>query len=303
MAGQVRPGEGSPSKGCQVSPLRVIPHKTRSRHSLDHHEEGDELTVPASPLAAAPLSGKTVLITGAARGIGRAIAQRAAGAGASLILGDLDSEELAKTVRELTGRSVQVVAQACDVRKPHDLESLVASGSRRFTHPDMVFANAGIEGRLCDPWDCSDEDFMRVLDINLAGIWRTMKVTLPQMVARGSGSVVATSSAAGLVGAGGLAAYVASKHGVVGLVRSVAASVAKSGVRVNALCPGLVGTSMLDRLAATAPAIREAFLAMTPMGRLAELEEVAAAALWLASSDAGYVTGTALSVDGGYTCQ
>jgi NAD(P)-dependent dehydrogenase (short-subunit alcohol dehydrogenase family) len=280
-----------------------MPGGARAGHCGTCHDEDDELTVPASPISASTLAGKTVLITGAARGIGRAIAQRAAQAGAVLILGDLDTDELAQTARELSGQGAQVLAQACDVRKPQDLESLLANGVRRFAHPDMVFANAGIEGHLCAPWDYTDEDFMRVLDVNVAGIWRTLKVTLPVMVERGSGSVVATSSAAGLVGAAGLAAYVASKHGVVGLVRSVAASVAKSGVRVNALCPGLVGTSMLDRLAAQEPAIRDAFLALTPMGRLAQLEEIAAAALWLASSDAGYVTGTALSVDGGYTCQ
>ena len=261
------------------------------------------MTAPASPIAASSLAGKTVLVTGAARGIGRAIAQRAAQAGAALILGDLESSELDQTADELSRQGAEVIAQACDVRKLQELQSLLAQGVRRFAHPDLVFANAGIEGRLCAPWDCTDEEFMRVLDINVAGIWRTVKVSLPAMVERGSGSIVATSSAAGLVGAAGLAAYVASKHAVIGLVRSVAASVAKSGVRVNALCPGLVGTSMLDRLAVQEPAIREAFLALTPMGRLAQLEEIAAAALWLASSEAGYVTGTTLSVDGGYTCQ
>lgn len=298
-----RPSRHCPSKGWQISPLRVMPGKARAGHCGACLAEEDELTAPAPAISMSTLAGKTVLVTGAARGIGRAIAQRAGQAGAVLILGDQDSGELDQTAHELSTQGIEVIAQACDVRKPQQLESLLAHGVSRFAHPDLVFANAGIEGQLCAPWEYTDEEFMRVLDVNVAGIWRTLKVSLPAMVARGSGSIVATSSAAGIVGAAGLAAYVASKHAVVGLVRSVAASVAKAGVRVNALCPGLVGTSMLDRLAAQEPAIRDGFLAMTPMGRLAQLEEVAAAALWLASSEAGYVTGTTLSVDGGYTCQ
>jgi NAD(P)-dependent dehydrogenase (short-subunit alcohol dehydrogenase family) len=249
------------------------------------------------------LAGKTVLVTGAANGIGRAIANAAAAEGARLILGDLDGDALAGAARELRAHGAEVNAQACDVRRLDELQSLVQEGSSRFSWPDAVFANAGVEGRLCDPWEYSDSDFMRVLDVNLAGIWRTLKVTLPPMVVRGSGAVVATSSAAGLVGAAGLAAYVASKHGVVGLVRSVAATVAAAGVRVNALCPGMADTAMLERLTEAEPAIRNALLARTPMARLGRLDEIAAAALWLASPGSSYVTGSALSVDGGYTSQ
>jgi NAD(P)-dependent dehydrogenase (short-subunit alcohol dehydrogenase family) len=249
------------------------------------------------------LVGKTVLVTGAANGIGRAIANAAAAEGARLILGDVDGDALSGAARELRAHGAEVSAQACDVRRLDELQSLIQEGSSRFSWPDVVFANAGVEGRLCDPWEYSDSDFMRVLDVNLGGIWRTLKLTLPPMVVRGSGAVVATSSAAGLVGAAGLAAYVASKHGVVGLVRSVAASVASAGVRVNALCPGMADTAMLGRLTEAEPALRNALLARTPMARLGRLEEIAAAALWLASPGSSYVTGSALSVDGGYTSQ
>jgi NAD(P)-dependent dehydrogenase (short-subunit alcohol dehydrogenase family) len=123
------------------------------------------------------------------------------------------------------------------------------------------------------------------------------------MVARRSGAIVATASVAGLVGAGGLASYVASKHAVVGLVRSVAISVAKMGVRVNALCPGMVDTALLRRLTDAEPSLRESLLALKPMGRLGELEEIAAAAVWLASGESSFVTGHALAVDGGYVAQ
>jgi NAD(P)-dependent dehydrogenase (short-subunit alcohol dehydrogenase family) len=249
------------------------------------------------------LTGRTVLVTGAASGIGRAIATAAAQSGARLILGDCSVAALEDTAQSLSRSGAQVLARACDVRKLADLEALASAGSAAFSPPDIVYANAGIEGPLGAPWDCSDEDFTRVLDINVAGIWRTMKVVLPAMVARGSGAIVATSSAAGLVGAAGLAAYVASKHGVIGLVRSVAASVASTGVRVNALCPGMVATAMLDRLTTLEPALHGALLTQTPMGRLGRLEEIATAALWLGSDESSYVTGSALAIDGGYTCQ
>jgi NAD(P)-dependent dehydrogenase (short-subunit alcohol dehydrogenase family) len=130
-----------------------------------------------------------------------------------------------------------------------------------------------------------------------------MAAVLPAMVARGSGAIVATASVAGVVGAGGLAAYVASKHGVMGLVKSVAIDVASKGVRVNALCPGMIETAMVDRLAAATPGFREALLALKPMGRLGHPQEVAEAAVWLASERASFVTGQGIVLDGGYTAQ
>src|SRR5690606_17519537 len=148
------------------------------------------------------------------------------------------------------------------------ITALVDCASSRFGHPDVVFANAGVEGRLAAPWDYAEEDFQRIIDINLVGVWRLFKAVLPDMVSRGAGSIVAMSSVAGLTGANGLAAYVASKHAVVGLVRSTALAVAKTGVRVNALCPGLVDTAMVGRLAGADPAVKEALLASTPFGRL-----------------------------------
>ena len=250
-----------------------------------------------------PLKGRTVLITGAASGIGRAIAERAAQCGARLALGDIDVDALAKTAEDLARGGAEVTWCACDVRSLPQIVALVSTCQARFGDPDTVFANAGVEGKLGAPWDPSDEEFSAVININLIGIWRTMKAVLPLMVRRGSGSIVATASAAGLVGADGLAAYVASKHGVVGLVRSAAISVAKLGVRVNALCPGMVDTALLRRLSAAEPALEEKLLSLKPMGRFGDLKEIAAAAIWLASDEASYVTGHALSVDGGYVAQ
>lgn len=250
-----------------------------------------------------PLKGRVVLITGAASGIGRAIAERAAQSGAHLALGDIDAEALAKTAGDLKSKGARVEWRACDVRSLSQIVALVASCQSAYGDPDTVFANAGVEGRLGAPWDPTDEEFSNVIDVNLIGIWRTMKAVLPLMVRRGTGSIVATASAAGLVGADGLAAYVASKHGVVGLVRSAAISVAKLGIRVNALCPGMVDTALLRRLSAAEPALEEKLLSLKPMGRFGDLKEIAAAAVWLASDEASYVTGHALSVDGGYVAQ
>ena len=249
------------------------------------------------------LSGRIAVVTGAAAGIGRAIAERCAREGARLALGDNDAGALAATAEELRRTGANVEWLTCDVRQNSHIEALVELCRTRFGDPDTLFANAGIEGPLADPWNVSEEDFRNVVDVNLLGIWRAMRAVLPAMVARGSGSIVATASVAGLVGAGGLAAYVASKHGVVGLVRSVAISVAKAGVRVNALCPGMVDTALLRRLIDVQPALRDGLLALKPMGRLGELHEIAAAAVWLASSESSFVTGHALAIDGGYAAQ
>jgi NAD(P)-dependent dehydrogenase (short-subunit alcohol dehydrogenase family) len=246
---------------------------------------------------------KVVLITGAAMGIGAAIARAAADEGAVLVLGDVAAEALEKTAGELKQSGAKVAWAVCDVRQQSDLDALVAVATERFGAPDIVYANAGVEGPLGSPAECAEDAFLRVIDINLNGIFRTIKATLPAMTERGSGSIVATASVAGLVGAAGLPAYVASKHGVVGLVRSTAITVAKTGVRVNALCPGMVETALLERLISIDPAIRQGLLALKPVGRLGTTDEIAAAAIWLGSDQSSFVTGHALAVDGGYAAQ
>lgn len=188
-----------------------------------------------------------------------------------------------------------------DVRRKSDIDAIVARAKSEFgACPHIAFANAGIEGRLAAPWEPAEDDVLRVIDTNVVGAWRTMAAVLPAMVERGEGAIVATASVAGLVGAGGLAAYVASKHGV---VKSVAIDVAKSGIRVNALCPGMIETAMVDRLAEDMPGFREALLALKPMGRLGVPSEAAEAAIWLASPAASFIIGHALAVDGGYAAQ
>ena len=249
------------------------------------------------------LSGKTAIITGAAGGIGRAIALAAAREGASVILGDIakGGETSAREVRDL---GANAHFRTTDVRRKADLDALVALAIEKAGRaPDILFANAGVEGKLGSAWEVPEADFMSVIDINLTGTWRSMAAVLPSMIERGSGAIVATASVAGLVGAGGLGPYVASKHGVVGLVRAMAIETAKAGIRVNALCPGMIETAMVDRLASSADNFRESLLALKPMGRLGAPSEAAEAAIWLASDAASFVTGHALAVDGGYVSQ
>ena len=243
------------------------------------------------------LAGRTALVTGAAAGIGRAIALAAAREGAALILGDMaDNGE--RVAEELRDAGAMAIFRRTDIRRRDDIDALLALAKEKLGRvPDILFANAGVEGSISTPWEVTEVDFMRVIDTNIVGTWQTMAAVLPAMVKSGKGSIVATSSVAGL------AAYVASKHGVVGLVRSVAIDVAKLGVRVNAICPGMIETAMVDRLQDAVPEFRSAILALKPMGRLGLPSEAAEAAIWLASDAASFVTGHALAVDGGYGAQ
>ena len=246
---------------------------------------------------------KTVLITGAAAGIGRAIAQGAAAEGARLVLGDIDLEALLATAASLRAGGVSVVAAGCDVRRQADLDALVDQGVRELGPLDTVFANAGVLGSPSELWKIPEAQFAQVMEINVMGCWRTLRAVLPGMIERRSGTVVATASAGGLIGAPGLSAYVASKHAVVGLVRTAALEVAAHGIRVNALCPGMTDTAMLDRVAKEIPGLRESLMSMNPSGRVGRPDEVARAALWLASDQSTFVTGHPLVIDGGFLAQ
>lgn len=247
--------------------------------------------------------GKVVLITGAAAGIGREIALAAGREGARVVLGDISENGLFEVAAQLQQSGAESVWAICDVRKQGDIDALFAKGQQKFGHPDTVFANAGILGQPVDVWAQSEEDFTRHIDVNLTGTWRTFKAALPKMIERKSGTIVATASVAGLVGAAGLAAYVSSKHAMLGLVKSTALNVAAHGIRVNAICPHMVDTPMLDRLFGGDAVIRDTLKAMNPMKRNATCEEVANAALFLGSSRSGYVTGTHLAIDGGHIAQ
>ena len=247
-----------------------------------------------------PLEGKATLVTGAASGIGRATALAFARAGARLVVADVDADGGEATAAAARAEGADAAFVRCDVRSGADVEALVTATVARFGRLDCAFNNAGIEGDLAPIGETSEEVAARVLDVNLMGVWRCLHAELPRMAAQGGGAIVNTASVAGLIGAGGLAPYVASKHGVLGLTKTAALEYATSGIRVNAVCPGVIQTPMLDRLEAARPGVVEALLAVKPMGRLGSPDEVAAAVVWLCSDAASFTTGHALTVDGGY---
>jgi NAD(P)-dependent dehydrogenase (short-subunit alcohol dehydrogenase family) len=247
-----------------------------------------------------PLEGKATLVTGGASGIGRATALAFARAGARIVVADVDTEGGEATAAAARADGADAGFVRCDVRSGAEVEALVAATVARFGRLDCAFNNAGIEGDLAPIGDTAEEVAARVLDVNAMGVWRCLHAELPRMAAQGGGAIVNTASVAGLIGAGGLAPYVASKHAVLGLTKTAALEYAPAGIRVNAVCPGVIQTPMLDRLAAARPGVVEALLAVKPMGRLGAPDEVAAAVVWLCSDAASFTTGHALTVDGGY---
>ena len=249
------------------------------------------------------LAGKSVLITGAASGIGRATALVAAREGAALVLADVSADAGESTVAadpqaRRTSR-VRALRRDAPSRRRCRGEKAVDLYGRL----DGAFNNAGIEGSIAATGDYPDDMFERVIQVNLIGVWRCLRAELAPMLKQGKGAIVNTASVAGLVGAKAMPAYDASKHGVVGLTKSCALDYAKKGVRVNAVCPGVIQTPMVDRLAAGAPGMMRALLGINPMGRVGAPEEIGEAVVWLLSDSSSFVTGTTLAVDGGLTAQ
>jgi NAD(P)-dependent dehydrogenase (short-subunit alcohol dehydrogenase family) len=249
------------------------------------------------------LDGKAVLITGAASGIGRATALAASREGAKLVLADVAVEGGEETAKKIDAEGGKALFVRCDVRQQPEIDAMVKRVVEAYGRLDCAFNNAGIEGTLAATADYPEDVFERVIQINLIGVWRCLRAEIPAMLKQGKGAIVNTASVAGLVGAGAFAAYDASKHGVVGLTKSCALDYAKQGIRLNAVCPGVIQTPMLDRLGDLMPGVIDALLAVKPMGRLGTAEEVAEAVVWLLSDAASFVTGTTLAVDGGYTAQ
>ncbi|MBZ0271276.1 SDR family oxidoreductase [bacterium] len=243
---------------------------------------------------------KVVLVTGAASGIGRATAIAFANEGAKTVLADRDEAgaDAAALIRASGGEAIFV---RTDVSSAGDVAALFDAIDNAHGRIDIAFNNAGVEAKVGPLADQREEDFDRVIAVNLKGVWLCMKHELPRMLARKAGVVVNCASVAGLVGIAQSSAYVASKHAVVGLTKSAALECAASGVRVNAICPGLIDTPMIDRATGGSDAALKAYLALEPVGRMGTPEEIASAVLWLASDGAAFVTGHALAVDGGWT--
>lgn len=249
------------------------------------------------------LEGRVALVTGAASGIGRATAIAFSQSGCPVVVSDTNAPGCESAVEEIKaggGEALQVVA---DVSEPADVERLVTETLSSFGRLDYAFNNAGIEGDSADTAACTEENWNRVIDVNLKGVWLCMKAEIPVMRKQGSGVIVNCASVAGLVGFRDLPAYCASKGGVIELTRAAALECAAEGIRINSVCPGVIRTPMVERVLAADAAVAAGIEAMEPVGRLGDPEEIASAVLWLCSDGAAFVTGHPLVVDGGLTVQ
>jgi len=246
------------------------------------------------------LEGKVALVTGGTSGIGRETAVLFAKAGVKVVVAgrrEVEGEETIELVRAAGGDGLFVKA---DVSKSSEVEALIQKAVEKFGRLDIAFNNAGIEGVWVPIVRQSEEDWDRTITINLKGVWLSLKYEIRQMLKQGGGGVIVNmASIVGQIGAAGAAAYSASKHGVIGLTKSAALETAKSGIRINAVCPAVIETPMADRLY-SAPAVHKYVLGCHPIGRFGTTSEIAEAVVWMCSDHASFMTGQSLVLDGGF---
>jgi len=247
------------------------------------------------------LGGKVAFVTGAASGIGRATALAFAHEGANVVVADIDqqgSQDTARMIEDLGGQALPV---SSDVTSSEDVQGAFTKTMERFGRMDYAFNNAGAEQQPKPTADITEEEWDRIITINLKGVFLCMKYEIPLLLQHGGGAIVNTSSGAGIKVFGRGAAYAAAKHGVIGLTKDAALDYAASNIRINAICPGIIDTEMMDRFTGGTPAERNRVIAQEPIGRMGRPEEIAATVVWLCSDAASFVTGHALVADGGQT--
>jgi NAD(P)-dependent dehydrogenase (short-subunit alcohol dehydrogenase family) len=245
---------------------------------------------------------KVALITGAGSGLGLATAKAFAKSGASVVLADWNEKAVRSAAEELSAKGHKALAVQCDVSDDAQVAALIQKTLATFGRLDAAYNNAGVQNLLAETADTTREDYDRVMGINLRGVWNSMKFELQVMRKQGSGAIVNCSSLGGLVGGAERGIYHAAKHGVLGFTKSAALEYAARGIRINAICPGLIQTPMSDQMVAAGQGeALKALEKMIPMARVGRPEEIASAVLWLCSEAASYVTGQSISVDGGFT--
>jgi NAD(P)-dependent dehydrogenase (short-subunit alcohol dehydrogenase family) len=247
--------------------------------------------------------GKVALVTGAAAGIGRATALLFAKGGAQILVSDLDisgGEQTAQMIRKVDGEAEFI---ACDISQAEQVREMVQYCIKQFGRIDFACNNAGTEGESALTADCSEENWQKVIDINLKGTWLCMKYEIQEMLKRGKGSIVNVSSIAGLIAVNGVPAYVASKHGMNGLTKAAALEYASSNIRINSVCPGAIKTEMLERFTKGDSAALNDLVSKHPLGRMGTPEEIAELIVWLSSDKSSFITGQTIAADGGYVAQ
>lgn len=243
---------------------------------------------------------KVCLITGGGSGMGRVTAQLFAQEGAKVVVADLNTQGGEETVQLIQKENGEAIFSKCNISKAQEVETLIEKIIRKYGKLDCAVNNAGIGGKQAPIHEITEEDWNTIITVNLKGCFLSMKYEIPAMIKAGRGAIVNICSTAGIIGAPMFGGYVASKHGIIGLTKTAALENARTGIRINSICPGDTKTPMTESLSQE---MKDSISEAVPLGRMANPEEIAATSLWLCSDAASFITGHQLVVDGGFTIQ